>query len=180
MEDAAFKELVTERCVIRRLLASDVEGFVAYRNDPEVARYQGWELPYTLEAGNKLAAELAQRGPGRAGEWFQFAVLCDGEHIGDCALRCDDDPRTAELGFTVAKKHQNQGFGKEMASAVLVYAFETLKIRRVAAIIDDRNVPAKKLLEALDFQLEGHLRENVYSRGEWTSELIFAKLRHDR
>jgi RimJ/RimL family protein N-acetyltransferase len=41
--------LETDRLRIRRFQDSDMESFLAYRNDPEVARYQGWDVPYPRE-----------------------------------------------------------------------------------------------------------------------------------
>ncbi|GHO61818.1 hypothetical protein KSC_007100 [Ktedonobacter sp. SOSP1-52] len=38
-----FTVLETERLLLRRFTESDLPLFMAYRNDPEIARYQGWE-----------------------------------------------------------------------------------------------------------------------------------------
>jgi RimJ/RimL family protein N-acetyltransferase len=41
--------LETERLLIRPYRDSDLEPLFAYRNDPEVAQYQGWDIPYPRE-----------------------------------------------------------------------------------------------------------------------------------
>jgi RimJ/RimL family protein N-acetyltransferase len=46
MMDAAFAALTSERLVLRRFRPEDLDAFVAYRSDPEIARYQSWEAPY--------------------------------------------------------------------------------------------------------------------------------------
>jgi RimJ/RimL family protein N-acetyltransferase len=46
MGDAAFTALTTQRLVLRRFRPEDLDAFVAYRSDPETARYQSWEAPY--------------------------------------------------------------------------------------------------------------------------------------
>jgi hypothetical protein len=46
---------------------------LAYRNDPEVARYQSWESCSELEALDFIR-EMRSSEPGTPGEWFQFAV----------------------------------------------------------------------------------------------------------
>ncbi|MDP8946945.1 MAG: hypothetical protein M3N09_02420 [Actinomycetota bacterium] len=50
---------------------------MAYRNDPEVARYQSWESCSELEALDFIR-ELRSSEPGTPGEWFQFAVELKG------------------------------------------------------------------------------------------------------
>ena len=43
--------LHTTRLILRNFIDSDLESFLAYRNDPVVAKYQGWGIPYSREKG---------------------------------------------------------------------------------------------------------------------------------
>ena len=179
MEDPAFEHLLTPRLVLRRFRAGDVEAFAAYRSDPEVARYQGWEAPYSREEAEDFVASLAGLGPGRPGTWFQFAVAPrpDGPLLGDCALRTSRrDPRRGELGFTFARANQGRGYATEAAAAVLAYAFGTLGMERVEAAIDARNARAERLLERLGLRFQGTL-QGVTPPGEGEArELAYAAL----
>ena len=58
--------LTTERLIIRRFQDSDLEFFLAYRNDPEVAKYQGWSLPYTPESALAFIGAMKSISDGRA------------------------------------------------------------------------------------------------------------------
>ena len=152
MEDAAFERLETPRLLLRRFRAGDVDAFAAYRSDPEVARYQGWEAPYSRAEAERFVASMAQSAPGRPGTWFQFAVTPrpDGPLVGDCALRTSRrDARRGELGFTFARMHQGRGYATEAAAAVLAYAFGTLGMVRIEAHTDARNERAARLLARL-------------------------------
>jgi hypothetical protein len=105
MTDAAFTALTTARLALRRFRPEDLDAFAAYRSDPEVARYQSWEAPYELGRARQFLEELEAVHPDTPGEWFQFAVTLRGTDrlIGDCAAHLDaDDPRQAEIGFTLA------------------------------------------------------------------------------
>jgi len=42
-------ELRTARLRLREMRAADLPAFVAYRQDPEVARYQGWDESFSLD-----------------------------------------------------------------------------------------------------------------------------------
>ena len=59
--------------ILRRVKDSDVTPFLAYRNDPEVARYQAWDSCTKREA-RAMIEELESLQPGTPGEWFQFAI----------------------------------------------------------------------------------------------------------
>lgn len=114
--DESFCRLLTPRLEIRRFRLDDARLFAAYRSDPEVARYQGWEVPYPLAAAERFITALEQSHPRTPGEWFQFALARrdDGELVGDCAARPGaDDPRIVEIGFSMACGHQGRGYGTE-------------------------------------------------------------------
>src|SRR6188768_2926954 len=105
----------TSRLRGRSFSAADVEAFVAYRANPDVARYQSWS-DYTLERGAAFVESLQRSSPGVPGEWFQFALEArsDGVLVGDLAFKVDaDEPRAAEVGFTLAPAQQGKGYGTE-------------------------------------------------------------------
>ena len=51
-----FSRLDTPRLILRRFRAGDLKSFVAYRKDPEIARFQSWEN-YTPEQAIQAAGE---------------------------------------------------------------------------------------------------------------------------
>jgi RimJ/RimL family protein N-acetyltransferase len=177
MRDAEFQSLRSSRLTIRRFRADDADALAAYRNDPEVARYQAWERCSVDEAA-RFIASLGDCSPGTPGEWFQFAVSSPSTPlIGDCALRClRSDPRQAELGFTFARPFQGQGYATEAVARLLDYAFLTLDLHRVFSLTDERNFAAQRLLERLRFRLEGRFVQNAWFKGEWASERLYAIL----
>ena len=179
MEDPAFVSLPAGRILLRRFRPADAEALAAYRNDPAVARYQGWKTPWPAEEATRFVASLAGLAPGTAGRWFQFAVGLaeDDALIGDCALHCTrDDPRQAELGCSFGRAHQGKGYAGEAVAALLAYAFTKLDLHRVFAFTDVRNAPARRLLERTGFRREGHLVESARSDGGWASEYLYAQL----
>jgi RimJ/RimL family protein N-acetyltransferase len=183
VEDASFDRLESARLHLRRFRADDAAAFAAYRSDPEVARLQGWNAPYSFEEAQRFVESLEGVSPGRPGAWFQFAVALrsNGALIGDCALRTSDiDHRQAELGFSFATPYQRRGYGSEAVSRVLQYAFTTLQMHRVFSIVDARNESAMRLLERASFRREGHFVEAAWFKGEWVSELLYAQLASER
>jgi aminoglycoside 6'-N-acetyltransferase len=179
VQDPSFEELGCERLVIRRFRPSDAEALAAYRNEEDVARYQGWDCPYSLEEAEKFIGSLRGRAPGTPGAWFQFALaLAPGDTlIGDVGLRIPrNDPRQAELGFSFAPAHQGRGLATEGVARVLGYAFDRLALHRVFSLTDVRNLRAQRLLERLGFRQEGELRESSWFKGAWISEFLYARL----
>jgi RimJ/RimL family protein N-acetyltransferase len=169
----------TERLTLRPLRATDLPAFLAYRADPEVARYQGFE-PYTeAQAEAFIASQTNQPIPAPPGEWVQIGIAraADDLLLGDCALHRDGyDPRLAEIGVTLDARHQGQGYAREALRGLLSFCFETLQLHRVMATMDVRNAAAVRLVEQLGLRREGHFRQNGWYKGEWCDEYQYALL----
>ena len=177
--DTGFTALRTARLVLRRFTAADLPAFVAYRSDPEIARYQGWEAPYPVERAQRMLAELALEHPDTPGRWFQFAVAlaATDELLGDCGAFVPlDQPCQAEVGFTFAAAHQGRGYATEAVRRLLDYLFLDRAKHRVVASCDDRNARSAALLRRVGMRREGVLRQGVWAKGEWTDEELYAVL----
>jgi aminoglycoside 6'-N-acetyltransferase len=102
-------ELRTARLRLRRMTAADLPAFVAYRRDPEVARYQSWDETFSHDDAVALFAAERRIAVGTPGAWTQIAIeeAATGLLLGDCALHVRaDDPRQGEIGFTLARGSQ--------------------------------------------------------------------------
>jgi RimJ/RimL family protein N-acetyltransferase len=154
--------IVTERLWLRPFRAEDLPAFVAYRSDPEVARYQSWDTTYSMADAERFLASQQEVGFGQPGEWVQLAAVdrVSGERCGDCAVRVvADQPATAELGVTLAPEHQGRGLAGEALAAVIGRLFGEHGIHRIYAEADDRNLGVHRLFERLGFRCEARLVE---------------------
>jgi aminoglycoside 6'-N-acetyltransferase len=170
--------LSTERLVLRRFRDDDAAALAAYRSVPEVARYQSWDAPYSLEQAIEAVRSYGAGDPEQPG-WFQYAIDLDGVLIGDIGLNLNENLRQAELGFTLAPAHQGQGYASEAVGALLDHLFTERNLHRVSAECDARNVASARLLERLGFQREGLRRAASWWKGEWTDDLLFGRLHPD-
>ncbi len=175
-----FTGLETERLLLRRLRESDLAVFLAYRNDPQVARYQDWEGCTEKEA-RRMMLTLRREEPFAPGEWFQFAVELKetGELVGDLGFKVGEDGRQGEVGYTLAREHWRKGYASEAVSRLLDHAFEDLSLHRVYAIVDQENTPSSVLLERLGLRREGSFIQNTWFKGRWSSEHLYATLREE-
>ena len=100
--------------------------------------------------------------------------------IGDCAAHVPaDDPRQAEIGFTLAPEHQGMATPPRRSAACCATCSIERGKHRVSATCDDRNTRSAALLERVGMRREGHLLESTWSKGEWTNDLLYAVLHHE-
>jgi RimJ/RimL family protein N-acetyltransferase len=179
IEETAFAEIESPRLILRRFRNSDLEPFLAYLNDPQVARYQTWES-YTEEAAREVIEKQLDLVPGLPGEWFTFALELKETLvlIGHVALKMLDEAQ-AEIGFTLSLSAQGKGLAFEAVARVLDYSFTKLKLHRVVAIADCENERSIALLGRLGLRREGHFIQNIWFKGRWGSEYLYAILRDE-
>jgi RimJ/RimL family protein N-acetyltransferase len=174
--------LETKRLIIRPFREDDLDTFLAYRNEPDVARYQGWDIPYTREKAVEFINEMKNKNPTQPRGWYQAAITIkeNGEYIGDAAFFIKKDKnRKAYIGCTIMKKHWRKGYGVEATRRLLSHLFNEYAVHRVVAETDVENIASYTALERLGFRREAHLIENIWFKGGWASEYHYAILERE-
>jgi len=85
-------------------------------------------------------------------------------------------PSTAEIGITLLPEFTKKGYGSEILNAYIAFGFETLKMHRVYAKCDTRNIPSARLMEHCGLIYEGTIREHVWLRDHWRSSKYYGML----
>jgi RimJ/RimL family protein N-acetyltransferase len=168
--------ITTERLELRHFRPEDAAAFSAYRSVPDVARFQSWSAPFSLNEARATATRFADGDPLQPG-WFQYAIALDGLLIGDIGLNTFDNLMQADIGYTLAPEYQGKGYATEAVGGLLEHLFTERDLHRVSAEVDARNVASARLLERLGFQQEGFRPQNTWFKDEWTDDLLFGLLR---
>jgi len=117
----------------------------------------------------------------------------DGERGDFLVVRIDDDQpvgklsylhlnmlnRSAELGYIVAPSEQKKGYAREGLKLLIKYLFAQFNLNKVYAQTASFNKASIKLLESLDFKLDGTLRQHHYYNGDLYDDLIYSLLRFE-
>jgi RimJ/RimL family protein N-acetyltransferase len=175
------EHLSSARLLLRRLRVDDAGPLCAYRSLPEVARYQYWDS-FGPDAADRMIDEQLKAQPNIPGTWFQLAIVnaATGCMIGDCGLHClKEDPRQMEIGITLSPRHQGSRYADEAIECLLGYLFGSLGKHRVFANVDVLNLPAIALCRRMGFRQEAHFVENIWFKGRWGSEFLFAILKQE-
>ena len=173
--------LYTARLVLRAFTEADIDIFVAYRNDPDIARYQSWETYSYTEARTLLENQQDQQ-PGTPGQWYQIAIAnqAGNQLIGDCVLHIHShEPHQATIGITLGQSSQGQGCAREALTKLFDHLFSHTPTHRITADVDPRNTSSWTLLEKLGMRREGHLVKSLWFKGDWVDEYLYAILREE-
>lgn len=173
--------ILTKRLHIRNLAINDLKDFHTYRSNPEITKYQGFDV-MTLEQASDFILSQENKLFGKPGQWVQYGIENKetGKIIGDCAIKLDEsDKRIAEVGITISHLHQKNGYAKEVFLGVMDFLFAVKSIHRIVETVDAENDASIALLESIGFRKEGHFVENIFFKGKWGSEFQYALLRRE-
>lgn len=153
--DTSFEPLVTERLLLRRSIPSDAEIISAYRSDPDVRRWQGWDRT-DPEGVRAVIEEMGGRAPGEPGGWVQLSVIDreSGTLVGDVGMSpAEDEPGVMKIGYTMSPVHQGRGYATEAIGALVEYVLRTLGADVVRAYASADNVPSIRVAEKVGMRL---------------------------
>lgn len=147
-EFSMIPEIETERLLLRPFTQDDLDPFAAILADPEVIRgssYSGKPMTRS-QAWNWLCMML--------GHWYLrgFGIWAveekrSGKFIGRIGLQLLEWLDDVELVWMLARSTWGNGYATEGVNAVVRFAFESLDLPEVSAVIKLDNLPSLKLAE---------------------------------
>lgn len=158
--------------MLRPFLADDVEDALAYRDDPEFARF----LPHIPQPFTRRDAE-AFVATNMSEPWDRsptFAVVLEGRVIGTVSFDVDATTRTAMLGFAIGRAWWGRGIATEAARAAMTWAIDELELVRLWASTERDNVRSQRVLEKLGMRREAvRTADHVGRDGTPVDEIVY-------
>ncbi|WP_243706158.1 GNAT family N-acetyltransferase [Micromonospora sp. KC721] len=174
--------ILTPRLALRPHRADDLDDLLEFHGDSEVVRFLPWPLRDRESTNAALTLKLGQGTLTEPGQWLVLAVESRETKtvIGEVLLKwASAEHKQGELGFVLARAHQGRGYAAEAAAEMLRLGFEDLGLHRITAVCVEDNKSSARLLRRLGFAQEGRLTDNVWFKGGWATQLLFALTEED-
>ncbi|HKS70831.1 MAG TPA: GNAT family N-acetyltransferase [Ktedonobacterales bacterium] len=143
--------LETERLILRRFAAYDVDNLVALDSDPEVMRFINGGVPTSREVVQHRILPGFLRSYDRNPGFGAWAAIerASGDFIGWLSLRPAEGgtPDNVALGYRLRRAAWGKGYATEGARAVIRKAFAELGVRRVFATTYEHNLASRRVME---------------------------------
>lgn len=145
----------TERLALRRMTQDDFEWLVAFYSEDEVARYLGGvkTRDQVAELLKTRVLEYYEKNPG-LGMWMTVE-RATGAPIGFHLINNIQGETIIQIGYGLLKPAWGKGYATEMASALMRYAFEELKLPTMAGIVSLPNVASQRVLTKIGLERRG-------------------------
>lgn len=173
---------MTERLLLRPVVAADLAAVHALNSMPETNRYNPSGIPENI-----MQSQFAVDGwvnenqkENGAGYYFAIELLESQAFIGLIALVLGKGKyRNAEVWYKLHSAHWGCGYATEAMSRLLVFAFEELKLHRIEAGCAVDNVASIRVLEKVGMTREARRRQLLPLQGGWSDNFEFAILETD-
>ena len=145
----------TDRLILRKLSTDDAEFILDLLNQPSFIQYIGDRGVRTLEDAIQYILKGAITSYERHGFGLYLTLLKESEvPIGICGLVKRDTLQDADIGYAFLPQYWSRGYAFESASAVLVYARNTLGLKRILGITTPDNQGSIHVLEKIGLKFE--------------------------
>ncbi|MCM3750256.1 GNAT family N-acetyltransferase [Paenibacillus pasadenensis] len=168
------------RVRLRPINPEDWELF--HDNDGDMEAARACDLiyfPRSEEGTRQWAEKKAEEEPEGDSVALVIETL-DGELVGSLnAHHCDPRGGSFQYGIALFRPHWRKGYSSEAVLLLLRYFFHELRYEKATAHVYGFNEASIKFQESLGFQLEGRLREQMFTNGRRHDELIYGMLRRE-
>ena len=171
----------TKRLILRHFTKSDFEQLHAFASDSENVQYMDWG-PNSENDTNSFLRDVQTTYQATPRKAYEFAVILKSTNqlIGSCGIRIQSSiNHHGDFGYILSKAYWNQGLGKELAAELVRFGFSDLKLHRIWATCAPDNIASQKVLERIGLKKEGHLRQNIFHRGQWRDSCLYSILEVD-
>jgi len=179
VEFGEFPELETKRLVLRRMTLADAEFYLRHFSDPDIVELTAFDAPENIAKARQELLEFCIK-PFEENKGIRWGIVLKGETELAGTIGYHHWVKAggyhARAGYDLAAAYRRRGVMTDALMAVLRYGFETMRLNKVEACTDPRNVASIRLLEKLGFHQDGVLRENTYYHGRFIDEVIFSLL----
>lgn len=146
--------LETERLLLRRQQASDIEFLTDLWSDPQVTLYLGG--PRDRDWLRSIFQETAQDPYAEPFDLWPLVEKASSQVVGHCGLLDKEvaGKMEIELNYILTPMAWGKGYATEIGQALKQWAFETIGVERLIALIEPENEPSERVAVRLGMRLE--------------------------
>ncbi|MCB9282707.1 MAG: GNAT family N-acetyltransferase [Lewinellaceae bacterium] len=168
-----FPVLSTSRLHLRQLTSADVDEIFFFRTDERMLKFINRPKAESLEDARSFIEKIS--GGIARNEWIYWGITLQGSDklIGTiCLWNIYPAEEKAEIGYELHPDFQGQGLMQEAIVKVMKYAFDTMQVREIEALLRSDNLRSVRVLERSGFHYVRLLTEEEKYEDEKEIEVV--------
>jgi len=167
---------------LRALEDADLERYIAERAQPDSIR-QWYEDELLFPASEKEVRKSYDEALEEFSKDDKRIFIIEtrsGEYLGEISVwNTKKRAMVFRYGIFLVEDARGKRYGKEALTIVLDYYFNELNYQKCDPTVYSFNKKSQAFHESMGFILEGRLRNDVYTRGEYHDMLVYGMLKDE-
>lgn len=172
-----FKNLQSERLLLRQITAEDVKEIFELRSDKEAMKYIPRPLCVTHEDALALINMMQEKIETNEGMNWAITLKNNNKligYIGHYSIQWENF--RSEIGYMISPEYYGKGIATEAIKLLIDYGFNDMKMHSLEGVIDPANIASARVLEKNGFVKEAHFKENGFYDGSFFDSIIYSLL----
>lgn len=159
----------------------DYSGVHEYPRDKETVKFMTWGPKTPGQTRNFIRQAAIQKQKIPRENFLSVVTLREiGDIIGGCGIHIRSlDDKTAVVGYCFNRKFWGQGYATVTLGELLKFCLEQLKLHRIIATCDTRNIGSRRVMEKNMMRREAHFIQNQWQKGHWRDSYLYAILKSE-
>ncbi len=181
MNHLGTQTIETERLILRRFEISDAQDmFNNWTSDEDVTKYFMWSAHKEIDDSIKHIKSLIDEYEKVSTYVWGIELKEIHQVIGQIGVtRYNENVESVHVYYCIGKSWWNKGITSEAFSAIIKYLMDEVRVNRIEARHDPRNLYSGKVMEKCGLKYEGTLREAGINNQGICDESWYALLRKD-
>ena len=166
---------------IREFQFDDWKEIHKYASQERACIYQPWG-PNSEKDTKEFARMIIENTQDEPRTRFAFVVTIEEDSrvigAGEVNIR-NIRNRNGEISYIINPRYWGNGYASEVARFLLEFGFSKLKLHRIYATCDPRNIASSKVLEKMGMEYEGRMRDTLLIRDGWRDSLLYSILENE-
>ncbi len=173
-----FKNLESERLLLRQISENDVKEVFELRSNAETMQYIPRPLVTSQEEALHHIKMIQDKIESNEGINWAITLKNDSKLIGIAGhYRIKWEHFRSEIGYMILPEFNGKGIVTDVVALLLEYGFKNMNMHSIEAVIDPRNIASARVLEKNNFAKEAHFKENEFYNGAFLDTVIYSKLK---
>ena len=174
-----FKDLASERLLLRQITPGDVNEIFELRSDPETMKYIPRPLVTSIDEAMNHIEMIQDKTEKNEGINWAITLKGSSKMIGIIGhYRVKWEHFRSEIGYMLLPEYQGKGIISEAIQLMINYGFYEMQMHSLEAIIDPKNTASAKVLEKNNFVREAHFLQNEFYDGKFLDTVIYSILKN--
>jgi ribosomal-protein-alanine N-acetyltransferase len=171
----------TSRLCLRRFKIEDAEQmFLNWGSDDEVTKYLTWQTHKNVDETRELLVLWIKYYENKDNYNWVIEIKETKTIIGSISVvEIKEKIEAVTIGYCIGKKWWNLGYTSESLISIVSYLFEEIKVNRIEAYHDVRNVYSGKVMQTAGMKFEGTKREGGHNNQGICDQALYGIVARD-